>query len=138
MSASEQIDGIIAGLNDWRGPVLARIRTIIREADPAVDEQVKWRGAPVWSHGGDVCVATVLKAKVKLTFPQGARLADPDGLFNNGLGGGQWRAIDVFENAGIDGSALRTLVRAAVEYNRDRATAGPATRPRAARSKRPD
>lgn len=136
MTASEQIDEIIAGLTDWRGPVFARIRRIIHEADPLITEEIKWRGAPVWSHDGNVCVGNAFKAKVKLTFPEGASLPDPDRLFNNGLEGKQWRAIDVFENDEIDEESFRTLVRAAVEHNRAKADARTETGTSAARSRR--
>ncbi len=124
MTAGEQIDEIIAGLADWRGPALARIRRIIREADPLITEEIKWRGAPVWSHDGNVCVGGAFRGKVKLTFPDGASLPDPDGLFNNGLGGKRWRAIDVFEQDELAEESLKALVRAAVEHNRSKAGAG--------------
>lgn len=124
MTASEKIDRIIAGMKDWRGPVAARIRRIIHEADPFVTEEIKWRGAPVWSHDGNLCVLGAFKDKVKLTFPYGAHLPDPDGLFNNGLDGKAWRAIDIFEQDDINETALKALVRAAVDYNRTRARTG--------------
>ena len=138
MTASEQIDEIIAGLTDWRGPVIARIRKVIHEADPAVTEAIKWRGAPVWCHDGNICVLTVLKNKVKLTFPEGAHLPDPDRLFNNGLDGKEWHAIDLCENDEINAEALKTLVRAAVDYRHNKANAKSTTKPRATRSKKPD
>ena len=126
MTASESIDEIIAGVADWRGGVLARVRAVIREGDPAVTEEVKWLGAVVWSHDGDVCAVTALKAKVKLTFPQGARLPNPAEFLNNGLEGRHWRAIDVFENDELNASSLRALLRASVEYNSDKAGASSA------------
>lgn len=138
MTASEQIDEIIAGLTDWRGPVFARIRTIIHEADPVITEEIKWRGAPVWSHDGNICVGNAFKDKVKLTFPEGAKLPDPDKLFNNGLEGNQWRAIDIFENDEINEESLKVLVRAAVDYYHNKANAKSTTKPRATRSKKSD
>jgi hypothetical protein len=140
MTASRQIDEIIEGLADWRGPVLARVRAAILRADPAVTEEVKWRGAPVWSLDGTLCLAGAFKDKVKVTFSNGAKLSDPRKLFNNGLAGGQWRAIDVFEDSKIDEKALTALVRSAIEFNRVRARAKPAGRKKggpAPRSRKP-
>lgn len=117
MEASKQIDKMIAGLKDWRGRAMAEIRDVIRKADPLITEDVKWRGAPVWSRDGNVCLAMAFKDKVKMTFPNGALLPDPDELFNNGLEGKQWRAIDIYENDKINKKALKTLVLAAVEFN---------------------
>lgn len=122
MTGSEQIDVIIAGLKDWRGPVIAQIRKLIHEADPLVTEGIKWRGAPVWSHDGNICLVGAFKGKVKLTFPDGAHLPDPDKLFNNGLEGNQWRAIDISESYEINAESLKGLVRAAVEYRQTMAT----------------
>jgi hypothetical protein len=116
--ASGCIDDIVANLTDWRGPGLARIRKIIRDADPGVVEECKWMGSPVWSCDGNICVATVCKDKLKLTFAQGAKLADPDKLFNNGLDGKQWRSIDIYEDSHVNESSLKNLVRAAIDYNR--------------------
>ncbi len=130
MTASEQIDEMIAGLTDWRGPAFARIRKIILEADPVITEEVKWRGAPVWSHDGNLCLAMPFKGKVKVTFPWGAMLPDPDKLFNNELEGKQWRAIDIFENDKINEKALKALVRAAADFNHNKASAKPATKSR--------
>lgn len=130
MTASEQIDEMIAGLTDWRGPVFARIRKIILKADPVITEEVKWRGAPVWSHDGNVCLAVAFKGKVKVTFPWGAMLPDPDKVFNNELEGKQWRAIDIFENDEINEKALKALVRAAADFNHNKASAKPATKSR--------
>ena len=138
MTANEQIDEIIAGLTDWRGPVFARIRKIILEADPDITEEIKWRGAPVWCHDGNICVGAAFKDKVKLTFPDGAMLPDPDKLFNNGLDGKEWHAIDIFENDKINEESLKTLVRAAVDYRHNKANAKSTTKPRATRSKKSD
>jgi len=117
MGASELIDNLIAELPDWRGKIFAEIRRIIREADPEIVEEWKWMGTPVWSHGGIVCVANAFKDKVKLTFYQGASVADPDKLYNNGLAGKQWRTIDYFKDDKIRKLALKTLVRSAVGFN---------------------
>jgi hypothetical protein len=117
MDPSERIDQLIAGLTDWRGKTLARIRKIILEADREIIEEWKWMGSPVWSHDGIIAVGNAHKDKVKLTFSHGASLPDPDKLFNAGLGGNAWRAIDLFEGNKINERALRDLVRAAVDYN---------------------
>ena len=130
MTASEQIDKMIAGLTDWRGPAFARIRKIILKANPVITEEVKWRGAPVWSHDGNLCLAVAFKDKVKVTFPWGAMLPDPDKLFNNELEGKQWRAIDIYQNDKINEKGLKALVRAAVDFNQNKASAKPATKPR--------
>jgi len=116
-SASVLIDEKIKQLGDWRGKTLAKVRTIIHEADPEIIEEWKWMGSPVWSHDGIVAVATSLKDKLKLTFSHGASLPDPDKLFNAGLEGKVWRAIDFFEGDKIDERALKNLIRAAVDYN---------------------
>jgi hypothetical protein len=116
-SASELIDGRIAELGDWRGEVLARIRSLIKQADPDVVEDWKWRGVPVWSHGGIICTGETYKAVVKMTFAKGASLEDPTGLFNSSLEGNTRRAIDVREGEEIDAEALKALVRAAVALN---------------------
>jgi hypothetical protein len=116
-SASERIDQLIARLTDWRGKTLASVRKSFLEADREIIEEWKWMGSPVWSRDGIIAVATVLKDKVKLTFAHGAQLQDPDRLFNAGLGGNAWRAIDLFEGDKINGGGLKNLVRAAVEYN---------------------
>jgi hypothetical protein len=110
------IDAKIAGLDDWRGPMLARLRTIIRAADPQIAEEWKW-GTPVWSREGIICTGETYKKVVKMTFARGAALADPKGLFNSSLGGGVRRAIDVHEGDNIDAAALKALVRAAVALN---------------------
>jgi hypothetical protein len=115
--ASERIDHLIAKLTDSRGKTLASIRKSILEADPEIIEEWKWMGSPVWSRDGIIAVATVLKDKVKLTFSHGAQLPDPDKIFNAGLGGNAWRAIDLFEGDTVNDRALRNLVRAAIVYN---------------------
>ena len=117
MNASEGIDQLIAGLTDWRGKTLAKVRGILHEADPEIVEEWKWMGSPVWSHDGIIAVGNAYKDKVKLTFSHGARLPDPDKLFNAGLGGNAWRAIDFFAGDRINERALKNLVRAAVDYN---------------------
>jgi hypothetical protein len=117
MNPSERIDQLIAGLTDWRGKTLAGIRKSILEADREIIEEWKWMGSPVWSRDGMIAVANAHKGKVKLTFSNGARLPDPDKLFNAGLGGNAWRAIDILEGDKINERALKNLVRAAVEYN---------------------
>ena len=117
MNPSERIDELIAELTDWRGKTLATIRKSILEADREIIEEWKWMGSPVWSHNGIIAVANSHKDKVKLTFSHGARLADPDKLFNAGLAGNAWRAIDLFEGDKIKERALKNLVRAAVDYN---------------------
>jgi hypothetical protein len=117
-SASARIDEKIKELGDWRGKMLAKVRDIIRGADPEVVEEWKWMGSPVWSRDGIIAVANAHKDKVKLTFAHGADLRDPDKLFNAGLGGNAWRAIDLYEGDKIRERALRNLVRAAADYNR--------------------
>ncbi|NUT01553.1 MAG: DUF1801 domain-containing protein [Sphingomonas sp.] len=122
-SASDLIDQKIAGLGDWRGEMLCRIRTIIRQADPDVVEEVKWRkpsnpsGVPVWSHDGILCTGETYKNAVKLTFANGASLADPSGLFNSSLEGSTRRAIDLNEGDTIDEASLQGLIREAVAFN---------------------
>ncbi|MGN6512424.1 MAG: DUF1801 domain-containing protein [Lysobacteraceae bacterium] len=117
-SAAARIDRRIAALGDWRGERLARIRALVRAADPAVVEDWKWMGTPVWSCDGMRVLANAHKDKVKVTFLQGARLADPDGLFNAGLTGNQWRAIDLREGARLDEAAFTRLLREAITYHR--------------------
>lgn len=117
MGASRKIDELIAKTKDWRGDRLAEIRKLIREADPDVVEDWKWMGTPCWSHDGMYVIANPHKDKVKLTFFHGAQLPDPKKLFNAGLGGGKWRAIDIREGDKVDRSALKALLRAAVKYN---------------------
>src|SRR6266852_4159195 len=116
-SAAALIDEKIKELGDWRGKTLAKVREIIHEADPEIVEEWKWMGSPVWSHDGIIAVANAHKDKVKLTFSHGASLPDPDKLFNAGLEGNAWRAIDFFEGDKINERALKNLIRAAVDYN---------------------
>ena len=116
-SASTLIDERVRELGDWRGEMLARLRAIVHEADPAVIEEWKWRGVPVWSHGGILCTGETYKSVVKLTFAKGAALPDPAGLFNSSLDGNVRRAIDIHEGEMVDESALKDLVRAAVALN---------------------
>lgn len=115
--AAERIDKAIANLGDWRGERLAEIRRLIREADPAVVEDWKWMGTPVWSHEGMYVLANAHKDKVKLTFFHGAKLRDPKKLFNSMLDGNKWRAIDFGKGDRINKPALRALLRAAIAYN---------------------
>ena len=116
-SPSELIDARIAELGDWRGEMLARLRALIREADPGVTEEWKWNN-PVWSHDGLICTGETYKKVVKMTFPKGASLPDPSRLFNSSLEGNVRRAIDFAEGASVDEKALKALIRAAVELNR--------------------
>jgi hypothetical protein len=116
-SASRLIDERVAQLGDWRGKTLARIRKLIKQADPDVVEEWKWRGVPVWSHDGIICAGETYESYVKMTFAKGASLKDPAGLFNASLEGDTRRAIDIHEGDGIDEKALKALVRAAVELN---------------------
>ncbi len=123
MSASQAIDAKIAALGDWRGGVLAKVRRLIREADPEVTEDVKWRkpsnpsGVPVWECGGIICTGETYADKVKLTFARGASIDDPSMLFNSSLGGGTRRAIDIREGDEIDETAFKALVREAIAVN---------------------
>jgi hypothetical protein len=120
-SPSQLIDARIKELGDWRGKMLGRLRTLIKEADPEVVEDWKWRGVPVWSHDGMVCTGETYKNVVKMTFAKGAALEDPSSLFNSSLEGNTRRAIDFREGEKIDEEALKTLVRAAVTLNRSAA-----------------
>ncbi len=115
--AARLIDARIAELGDWRGETLARVRQLVREAVPDVVEEWKWRGVPVWSHGGILCTGETYKAVVKLTFAKGAALSDPKGLFNASLEGNTRRAIDIREGEAIDADALKALIRAAATLN---------------------
>jgi hypothetical protein len=124
-SASELISKRIAELGDWRGKALARMRKLIKQADPAVVEEWKWMGTPVWSHGGILCTGETYRDKVKLTLARGASLGDPSGLFNASLEGNTRRAIDFHEEDRIDEKAFKALIRAAVALNTS-ATARPA------------
>ena len=117
MNPSEHIDQLIAKLTDWRGKTFASIRKSILAADREIIEEWKWMGSPVWSRDGIIVLANAHKDKVKLTFSHGASLPDPDKLFNAGLGGKMWRAIDIFEGDKINERALKNLVHAAVDYN---------------------
>jgi hypothetical protein len=117
-SPSRLIDARIRELGDWRGRTLARVRALIKQADPEVVEEWKWRGVPVWSHDGLICTGETYKTAVKLTFFKGALLKDPSGLFNASLDGNARRAIDVHEGDAIDEDAFKTLIRAAAALNR--------------------
>ena len=123
LSASERIDRRIAELGDWRGATLARVRELIKEADPDIVEEVKWvkptnpGGVPIWSHDGIICSGETYKSVVKLTFAKGASLEDPASLFNSSLGGNTRRAIDIGEGETIDAGAFKALIRAAVSLN---------------------
>src|SRR5262247_4943035 len=111
------IDKRIKELGDWRGKMLARLRALIKQADPEVVEEWKWRGVPVWSHDGLICTGETYKNVVKMTFSKGAALRDPSGLFNASLDGNAWRAIDIHEGEKVDETALKDLIRAAVALN---------------------
>jgi hypothetical protein len=117
----ELIDARIMELGDWRGEMLSRLRALIKEADPEVVEEWKWRGVPVWSHDGLICTGETYKNVVKMTFAKGAALKDPSGLFNSSLDGNTRRAIDFREGETIDEKALKTLIRAAVTLNKSKA-----------------
>ena len=118
MTAKKKIDQLIAKTDDWRGERLAQIRALIHDVDPDVVEEWKWMGTPVWSHDGMYVLANPHKDKVKLQFFHGAQLADPKKLFNAGLGGGKWRAIDFFEGDKVDKAGLKALLRGAIAYNK--------------------
>src|SRR4051794_16736453 len=120
-SPSERIDARIAELGDWRGELLARLRAVVKDADPEVVEEWKWRGVPVWEHDGILCTGETYKNVVKMTFAKGASLDDPSGLFNSSLDGNTRRAIDFHEGEAIDEKALKDLVRAAVALNESKA-----------------
>ena len=134
-SASVFIDEKIKELGDWRGKMLAQVREIIHQADPEIVEEWKWRGTPVWSHGGIVCTGETYKKVVKTTFAKGASLQDPSGLFNSSLDGNVRRAIDIHETDKVDEAALKDLIRAAVALNL-KGKSKP--KPRRASSKRAD
>jgi hypothetical protein len=138
MSASQRIDQLISGITNWRGKTFAGVRKTILAADPEITEEWKWMGSPVWSRDGIIAVANAHKGKVKLTFMYGAKLADPQKLFNAGLEGNARRAIDFLEGDKINAAALKNLIRAAIDYNqgksRKKATAG--TRVKAGKSKK--
>ena len=134
MTPSEQIDQLIAKLRDWRGKTLASIRKTILAADPEISEDWKWMGSPVWSRHGMIAVANAHKDKVKLTFSHGASLDDPEKLFNAGLEGKVWRAIDVFEGDELNERALKDLIRAAIDHNQSKVKEKAGTRPKARKS----
>ena len=138
MNASERIDQLIAEITDWRGKTFASLRKCILAADREIIEEWKWMGSPVWSRDGIIAVANAHKGKVKLTFDYGARLPDPNKLFNAGLEGNQRRAIDFFEGDEINEPALKNLVRAAIEYNQGKSKkkAPAAARAKAQKSKK--
>ena len=117
MDASQKIDELIAGIADWRGKTLAAVRKAVLAADKEIVEEWKWMGSPVWSRDGIVAVGNAHKGKVKLTFMYGAKLADPDKLFNAGFNGNERRAIDFFEGDKVDAPALKKLIRTAIAYN---------------------
>jgi hypothetical protein len=120
MQASERIDQLIDQLADWRGKTFADLREAILDADPEIVEEWKYRGSPVWNRDGMIAVANAHKEKVKITFSHGASLADPDKLFNAGLEGKVWRAIDFLEGDKVDKRALKNLIRAAIAYNQNK------------------
>jgi hypothetical protein len=117
MNPSKQIDELIAEITDWRGVTFAKIRKTILAADPEIVEEFKWMGSPLWSRDGMIAVANAFKAKVNVTFAYGAKLPDPEKLFNSGFGGNTRRAIDFFEGDKVNERALKALVRAAIDYN---------------------
>src|SRR3974390_215284 len=134
-SPSQLIDDRIKELGDWRGKMLSRLRTLVKQADPEVVEEWKWRGVPVWSHDGMICTGETYKEVVKMTFAKGASLKDPSGLFNSSLDGNVRRAIDIHEGDKLDEAALKDLIRAAVALNL-KGKSKP--KPRRASSKRAD
>jgi hypothetical protein len=136
MNPSERIDQLIEVLKDWRGKTLASVRKTILDADPEIIEEWKWMGSPVWSRDGMIAVGNAHKDKVKLTFSNGASLPDPDKLFNAGLEGNKWRAIDLFEGDKINARALKNLVRAAIDYNQIKLKSKAPARTRAKAHKR--
>jgi hypothetical protein len=135
MTPSEKIDRLIAGITDWRGETFAAVRKAILAADKEIVEEWKWMGSPVWSREGIIAVANAHKGKVKLTFDHGARLPDPDKLFNAGLEGNQRRAIDFFEGDKVNSRALKALVRAAIEFNQTKKKASKAAKAKSTRKK---
>ena len=135
MKASERIDQLIAETPDWRGKTLAGVRKAILEADPEIIEEWKWMGSPVWSRDGIIAVGNAHKKWVKLTFMYGASLPDPDGLFNAGFEGNARRAIDFFEGDKVNAPALKTLIRAAIEFNQSKSRKKAPAAPRAKASK---
>ncbi len=127
MNPSERIDLLIESLKDWRGKTLATVRRAILAADPEIIEEWKWMGSPVWSRDGMVAVGNAHKDKVKLTFSNGANLPDPEKVFNAGLGGNKWRAIDLSDGDKLNERALKNLVRAAIAYNQTKLKKAPAS-----------
>ena len=121
VSPSQLIDARIKEIGDWRGKMLSRLRSLVKEADPEIVEEWKWRGVPVWSHNGLICTGETYKNVVKMTFAKGAALKDPSGLFNSSLDGNTRRAIDFREGEKINEDALKTLIRAAVTLNKSKA-----------------
>jgi hypothetical protein len=117
MNPSKQIDELIGEISDWRGATFAKVRKTILAADPKIVEEFKWMGSPLWSRDGMIAVANAFKTKVNVTFAYGAKLPDPDKLFNSGFGGNTRRAIDFFEGDKVNERALKALVRAAIDYN---------------------
>ncbi len=139
VDASQRIDRLIAEIPDWRAQTLAAVRKSILAADPEIVEEWKWMGSPVWSREGIIAVGNAHKEKVKLTFANGAKLADPQKIFNNGFGGSKWRAIDLFEGDKVNERALKNLVRAAIEYNQSLSKKKvPARKPQVSRASSPD
>ena len=137
MTPSERIDQLIAGLTDWRGKTFAAVRKAILAADKEIVEEWKWMGSPVWSRDGMIAVANAHKGKVKLTFASGAKVADPDKLFNAGLDGNLRRAIDYLEGDKVDERALKRLVKASIAYNQSKSKKkAPAAQARASKSKK--
>jgi hypothetical protein len=135
MDASEQIDQLIAGITDWRGKTLAGVRKTILAADREIVEEWKWMGSPVWSLDGIIAVGNAHKGKVKLTFMYGAKLADPQKLFNAGFEGNERRAIDFFEGDKVDAPALKDLIRTAIAYNQAKKSKKKAPAAKATKSK---
>jgi hypothetical protein len=134
MNPSELIDKYIRNLSDWRGETISEIREIIRGTDPEIVEEWKWMGSPVWSRNGIIAIANAHKGKVKVTFAQGASLPDPKKIFNAGLEGNRWRAIDLLEGDKINAAGLKQLVQAAIAHNNLNTKAKPKSKP-AAKSK---
>jgi hypothetical protein len=137
MNPSKQIDELIAEIPDWRGKTFAKIRKTILAADPKIVEEFKWMGSPLWSRDGMIAVANAFKNKVNVTFAYGAKLPDPDKLFNSGFGGNTRRAIDFFEGDPVNEPALKALVRAAIEYNQTHLKKNVAKAPKAKAPARP-
>ena len=138
-SPSQLVDAKIKELSDWRGETLAQVRSLIKQADPEVIEEWKWRGVPVWEHAGIICTGETYKSVVKMTFANGAALEDPSGLFNSSLEGNTRRAIDIHEGDKINERALKNLIRAAVDYNQSKSKQKAPARTRATvrKSKKP-